>query len=79
MIACETRSMVMTMHHVTGLLPSNPERVLRDMPKLPTEITAPTADNMAETCSQDGVLHTPVTPVTPVTAEALTSLHNLIK
>jgi hypothetical protein len=63
----------------TGLLPFNPERVLRDMPKLPVDITVPTADDVAGTCSQDEVLHTPVTLVTPVTAEALTSLHNLIK
>jgi hypothetical protein len=63
----------------TGLLPFNPERVLSDMPKLPAEIIVPTADDVAGTCSQDEVLHTPVTPVTPVTAEALTSLHNLIK
>jgi len=63
----------------TDLLPFNLERVLRDMPKLPAELTVATADNFAGSCLQSEVLHTPVTPVTPVTAEALTSLHDLIK
>jgi hypothetical protein len=63
----------------TGLLLLNLERVLRDMLKLLAEITVPTADDVAGTCSQDEVLYTPVTLVTLVTAEALILLHNLIK
>jgi hypothetical protein len=35
--------------------------------------------NVAATSSQNEVSPTPELPVTPVTAEALTSLHNLIK
>jgi hypothetical protein len=35
--------------------------------------------DIASTNAPDEVLQTPVTPVTPVTAEALTSLHNIIK
>jgi hypothetical protein len=64
---------------VTGLLPFKLERVLKDMPKLPAELTVVTVDNFAGSCLQGEVLHTPVTPVTPVTAEAFTSLHDLIK
>jgi len=61
-----------------GLFPSNPDRVLRDMPKPPVEHPSSGADTAA-TSSQDEVPPTPVTPVTPVTVEALTSLHDLIK
>jgi hypothetical protein len=61
-----------------GLFPFNPERVLRDMPKPPTEQSSSTA-TVAATSSQNEVPPTPVTPVTPVTVEALTSLHGLIK
>ncbi len=60
------------------LFPFNPERVLRDMPKPPTEQSSSKA-TVAATSSQNEVPLTPVTPVTPVTVEALTSLHSLIK
>ena len=61
----------------TGLFPFNPERVLRDTPKPP--VTLPKADKVVGSCLQDEALQTPKTPTTPATAEALTSLHNLIK
>ena len=49
------------------------ERVLKDTPKPPAELTVPKADEVVRFCPQDEVLQT------PVTAEALTSLYNLIK
>ena len=61
----------------SGLFPFNPERVLRDTPKLLPELTV--LNELVGSCLQDEVLQTPITPVTPVTTEALTSLHNLIK
>jgi hypothetical protein len=64
----------------SGLFPFNPDRVLRAIPKPSTQLTVPGADGLkVGSCQQDEVLQTPVTPVTPVSAEALTSLHNLIK
>jgi hypothetical protein len=58
-----------------GLFPFNPARVLRSMPRPPTEHGNPGAD-VAVTSSPDEV---PLTPVTPVTAEGLTWLTDLIK
>jgi hypothetical protein len=41
---------------VSGLFPFNPDRVLRDMPKLPAELTIPKADKVkVGRCSQDEV------------------------
>jgi hypothetical protein len=60
-----------------GLFPFNQERVLHDMPKPAVEHSS--SANVAAMSTQNKVPLTPVTPVTPVTAEALTSLHNLIK
>ena len=62
----------------TGIVPFNPERVLRYTPKPPAKILAPEA-NEGESCPHDQILRTPLTPVTPVTTEALISLHDLIK
>jgi hypothetical protein len=57
------------------LFPFYPDRVLRDTPKPPAIV--PTADETkVGSCLQDEILQT---PVTPVSAEALVSLHNLIK
>jgi hypothetical protein len=62
----------------TGLYPFNPDIVLRDIPKPQAEIVVPrTATTITNT--QDAPPQTLVTPVTPVTAEALTSLHDMIK
>jgi len=59
------------------LFPFNPDRVLADTPKPPTEFTIPKADKVREgSCPQYEALPT---PVTPVSAEALTSLLNIIK
>jgi hypothetical protein len=58
-----------------GLFPFNPARVLRSMPRPPTEHGDPAGD-VAVTSSPDEV---PLTPVTPVTAEGLTSLTNLFE
>jgi hypothetical protein len=60
----------------SGLFPFNPDRVLRVTPKPPAQLTIPEAGEMVGSCPQDEVLKT---PVTPVSAEALMSLHNLIK
>jgi hypothetical protein len=59
----------------TGLYPFNPERVLKDIPRPLVEVVIPEAA-IACTSTADVVLQT---PITPVTAEALTSLHNVIK
>ncbi|KAK0713308.1 hypothetical protein B0T26DRAFT_626908, partial [Lasiosphaeria miniovina] len=58
-----------------GLFPFNPDRVLSDTPKPPAELAVPKINEM-DSCAQD---HVPQTPLTPVSAEAVTSLHNLIK
>ncbi|KFZ25298.1 hypothetical protein V502_00222 [Pseudogymnoascus sp. VKM F-4520 (FW-2644)] len=59
----------------SGLFPFNPDRVLRTIQKPLAQLTIPQAGDM-KVGLQDEVLKT---PVTPVSAEALTSLHNLIK
>jgi len=60
----------------SGLFPFNPDRVLRDMPKPPTDLTILKADKIKiGSYPQDVVLQT---PVTPVSAEAFMSLQNLI-
>lgn len=59
-----------------GLVPYNPDRVLRNIPRPPAELTIPKADEVKEgPRPQDEVLQT---PVTPVSAEAFLSLQNLI-
>jgi hypothetical protein len=56
----------------SGLYPLNPDRVLKDMPKPPAELTIPKAHEVrVASCKQDII---PQTPVTPVSAEALGSL-----
>ncbi|KFZ12567.1 hypothetical protein V501_04152 [Pseudogymnoascus sp. VKM F-4519 (FW-2642)] len=59
----------------SGLFPFNPDRVLKTILKPLAQLTIPHADEVGF-CLQDKVLNS---PVTPVSAEALTSLHNLIK
>jgi hypothetical protein len=56
----------------------NPARVLNHVLKPVAEVVVLRPD-IASTNAPDEVLQTLVTPVTPVTAEALTSLHNIIK
>lgn len=58
-----------------GLFPFNPDRVLSDTPKPLAELTAPKINEVASSSQY----HVPQTPVTPVSAEAVASLHNLIK
>lgn len=59
------------------MFPFNPDRVLADTPKPPTEFTIPKVDEVREgSCRQYEAL--PM-PVTPVSAEALTSLLNMIE
>ena len=58
----------------TGLFPFNPDRVLKNISKPPSELIIPKGDEV--TSLQVEVLQT---PVTPVSAEALASLQNLIK
>lgn len=63
----------------TGLFPFNPERVLKDIPKPPADLIILTVHDAARSCPSAEVVHTPVTPVTPVTAEALITLHDMIR
>jgi hypothetical protein len=72
-----TRRNILAGWAASGLFPFNPQRVLRDMPKPPAELSNASAD--VATSSRSEVSPTPETPVTPVTVEALTSLHDLIK
>ena len=58
-----------------GIFPLNPDKVPSDIPKPPAELTAPKTNEVGSH-TQDQV---PQTPVTPVSAEAVASLHNLIK
>jgi hypothetical protein len=59
-----------------GLQPFDPERVLKDTPKPPAELTILEANEVAvRSCPQDDVLRT---PMTPVSAETLMSLQNFI-
>lgn len=60
-----------------GLFPFNPDKVLSDIPKPLTKLTAPKTNEVkVGSYTQDQV---PQTPATPVSAEALTSLFNIIK
>ncbi|KAI9148700.1 hypothetical protein HJFPF1_10741 [Paramyrothecium foliicola] len=60
-----------------GLFPFNPDRVLCDVSKPPTDLIALQASEVnVVSCLQD---HVPQTPVTPVSAEAVASLHKLIE
>ncbi|KAI9146769.1 hypothetical protein HJFPF1_13508 [Paramyrothecium foliicola] len=60
-----------------GLFPFNPDRVLCDVSKPPTDLIALQASEVnAVSCLQD---HVPQTPFTPVSAEAVASLHKLIE
>jgi hypothetical protein len=61
----------------TGLFPFNPDRVLRDTPKPPPEVSV-LKEVIVRAQPQDQVLDMPVTPVTPVTTEAVISLHEMI-
>jgi len=63
----------------TGLLPFNPDRVLRGIPKPPPELTIPKADEATiEPCPQAETPQTPMIPMTPMSEVALNSLQNLI-
>jgi hypothetical protein len=60
----------------SGLIPFNPDRVLKNIPKPPAELTIPkVVEREVVYHLQDEVLQT---PVTPVSAEAFISLQNLI-
>jgi hypothetical protein len=61
----------------TGLFPFNPDRVLRDIPKPPPEVSVQKEVTVAS-WPQDEMLDMSVTPVTPVTTEAVASLHSMI-
>ncbi|PQE27728.1 pogo transposable element protein [Rutstroemia sp. NJR-2017a BVV2] len=60
-----------------GLFPFNPDRVLRKIPKPPTQLTVPRADEVEVGSGQQDEF--PPTSVTLVSAEGFMSLHNLIK
>jgi len=58
----------------TGLYPFYPDRVLRDIQKLPAELYIPTVDEVkVECCPQGGILQT------PITSEALALLQSRIE
>ena len=60
-----------------GLFPFNPDKVLNDIPKPPADLIAPRTNEVgSQTQTQTQV---PQTPVTPMSAEAVASLHSLIK
>jgi hypothetical protein len=60
----------------SNLFPLNPDKVLKDMPKPPTDLIILKANKVKiGSCPQDAVLQT---PVTPVSAKALMSLQDLI-
>jgi hypothetical protein len=61
----------------TRLFPFNPDRVLRDTPKPPPEVSV-LKDVTVGSCPQDEVLNVPVTPVIPVTTEGIASMHDII-
>jgi hypothetical protein len=60
----------------SGLFPFNPERVLRDMTKPPTDVGISRVEEVDVGSRPQDIV--PQTPVTPVSAEALMSLQNLI-
>lgn len=62
----------------TGLFPFDPERVLRNIPKLSAEPPTSKAPEVS-VYPRNPAQESPVTPVTPLTVEGLTSLHDLIK
>ena len=65
-----------------GLYPFNPDKVLSDIPKPPTEVLAATTSEVGighYTLDRTKSPRTPVTPVTPVSVDAVASLHDLIK
>ena len=61
----------------TGLFPFNLDRVLRDTPKPPPEVSV-LKEVTVGSCPQDEVLDMPVTPVTPVTTKGIESMLDII-
>jgi hypothetical protein len=67
---------IKTSFATSGLFPFNPNKVLKDMPKPPADLTIPKVDEVkVGSCPQNVVLQT---SVTLVSAEAFISLQNLI-
>ena len=63
----------------SGLFPFNPERVLKDTPKLVVILHIPESQEVnIDPRLKENVVQTPVTPVTPRTSEAVVSLQSLI-
>jgi len=62
-----------------GLFPFNPDKVLSDLPKPLTGPIIPQIIEMGGSRMQDQMPQTPITPITPTTADAVISLHDLIK
>lgn len=61
-----------------GLLPSNPERVLGNMPKPPPELTISVTNEVSAVPQSQDNSRSPLTLVTPVTMQGLASLQNII-
>jgi len=61
------------------LFPSNPDKILSDLPKPAADLTAPSSNVARSDSKAQGQATTFLTPVTPVSAGAVAALHNLIK
>ena len=62
-----------------GLFPLNPDKVLRDLPKPATHLTAPLSNVASSGSHAQSRTTTPQTPMTLVLAGRVVALHNLIK
>ena len=62
-----------------GLFPFNPDKVLSDLPKPATHLTAPLSNVASSGGRVQRQATTLRTPVTPVSAGGIVALHNLIK
>ena len=64
---------------ITSLFPFNQERVLRNTPNPPPELTISTSEHIAGSHPREEALVTPVTSVTPLITEGIMFLHSLIR
>jgi hypothetical protein len=72
-----TKTNILAAWRGSGLFPLNPDRVLADLPKPPTELIIPNADEpRMESCPGYEALPT---SATPISGEALTSLLDRIQ
>ena len=72
-----TKKSILSSWSKAGLLPLNPDRVLRDLPD-PLNDSSKDAFTVPAASLQATYVSTPVTPATPVSTEAFVSLQNLL-